>query len=780
MLSMKISKMSSIIMVITAISAVLLIFFAVMSTLATVNLVNLQEKRYDLVAQVKRMQSSLDYLTSEIRTYAQFGEKEHGDNYTNELATDNVGKAMSELKTLGLQPSEDDILARILKEHDKLIPLENTAVTLIGQRKLEDAQIVLFSVSYTDGKKIISELLTKFQNDIELRTHNDVLRIQDLNYFYNTGTIIVVAVTISLLVFISVFLKRGVVKPLKQINEAMNKLADGELGVKLNFKANNSEMGQLVKAYENVVTSITLMTNGFNRIKHNIKIGNVTDRGRTNVVKGCFNEIVMGVNAIVDSLLNYIDQIPLPVILVDKQFNLTYMNKTALGIAGKTHDQIMGTKCSSYFNTDQCGTSQCALDMCMKTGKVCKNSTVAHLPGANLEIDYSGMPIFDEKGEVVGALEFVIDQTQVNKITKRISAREKYQYNEVKKITVELDKMSKGILDISYKPEQPDENTDDVYKNFDEISKSLELSTDTIKSYIEEIDLILSKMSDKDLTVKITKEYLGDFQAIKKSIKTIIETFKVVFSEIQAAAGEVDNVSEQAAVSSNELANGATTQSTVVAEINSTMTNVVTQTKRNAENANKAKELSYAAKNDAEVGNKQIAKMVDAMAAIKSASNDIAKIIKVIDDIAFQTNILALNAAVEAARAGQHGKGFAVVAEEVRNLAGRSANAAKETGVMIDNSLAKVDEGVDIAAATKEALGKIVDDVLVTMNLVSEIADASVQQSSALTEIEEGMGQVSLVTMSNTATAEESAATSTEMSAQAQRLKSMVNQFRLK
>lgn len=202
------------------------------------------------------------------------------------------------------------------------------------------------------------------------------------------------------------------------------------------------------------------------------------------------------------------------------------------------------------------------------------------------------------------------------------------------------------------------------------------------------------------------------------------------------------------------------------------------QTASNAENADQAHELTEKARQQAEVGDGDMKEMLQAMDAINVSSTNISKIIKVIDEIAFQTNILALNAAVEAARAGQHGKGFAVVAEEVRNLAARSAKAAKETTDMIEDSIEKVENGRTIATKTADALQAIMTNVAEVTDIVGSIAKASNEQKLALAQIDQGVTQVSQVVQSNSATSEEAASASEELSAQAERLKETAGRFR--
>ncbi|WP_051280696.1 methyl-accepting chemotaxis protein [Anaerovorax odorimutans] len=302
----------------------------------------------------------------------------------------------------------------------------------------------------------------------------------------------------------------------------------------------------------------------------------------------------------------------------------------------------------------------------------------------------------------------------------------------------------------------------------------------TISKYIKCIDDAMFDMANGNFDIESPEKFIGDFESIEESITNFIIHISTVLGDIKVSAEMVDNASDQVSSGAQTLAQGATEQASSIEELSASISEISNQVKANAENSNKAKEMAINSSNAIENSNNQMKELMGAMDGINASSNEIGKIIKTIEDIAFQTNILALNAAVEAARAGTAGKGFAVVAEEVRNLASKSAEAAKNTTSLISSSIAAVDKGIKIANETAEALLNVVQGAEETTGLIEQVNNATNEQAASISQINLGIEQISTVIQNNSATSEESAAAAEELSGQAEIMKQAVNKFKVK
>ena len=311
------------------------------------------------------------------------------------------------------------------------------------------------------------------------------------------------------------------------------------------------------------------------------------------------------------------------------------------------------------------------------------------------------------------------------------------------------------------------------------LSRSFTSTINTLNSYINEISLVLNSLEKGDCTITANQDYKGDFVTIKDSLNRITLNLNSVFTKIKESSERVADGSRQISDASQALASGATEQAATVEELSASVANVANQAQQNATNVQKATDYVKQAGAGMNEGNAYMEKLDHSMREIGQSSDKISSITKVIEDIAFQTNILALNAAVESARAGEAGKGFAVVADEVRNLAGKSAEAAKQTAELIEQSTRTVSEGEKIAFETTKILKAAAEKSSQVEETIQEIAASSNAQVDAIEQINQGLTQVSTVVQTNAATAEESSASSEELDAQAQVLKQEVEKFKL-
>ena len=361
----------------------------------------------------------------------------------------------------------------------------------------------------------------------------------------------------------------------------------------------------------------------------------------------------------------------------------------------------------------------------------------------------------------IAALALALTVTLAIYITKALT-------KPISEIEEAAKKMSAGDLEVSISYVSEDE--------LGSLSESMRTLTHNFKGIIQDMGMGLSALGNGDFSVdsKAKELYVGEFAQLATSMYQIIDKLSSVLGQINQSADQVASGSDQVASGSQALSQGATE------ELAATINEISNQVKSNAENAHNVNKLADDVGLKMTESNQQMQTMIEAMKEISSSSSEIGKIIKTIEDIAFQTNILALNAAVEAARAGEAGKGFAVVADEVRNLASKSAEASKNTAVLIESSILAVEKGTKIADETAHTLLESVEGAQKVTRTIDQISKASEEQASSISQITQGIDQISNVVQTNSATAEESAAASEELSGQAQILKGLISQFKLK
>jgi len=356
---------------------------------------------------------------------------------------------------------------------------------------------------------------------------------------------------------------------------------------------------------------------------------------------------------------------------------------------------------------------------------------------------------------IVMTLVVIIIRSMKRSISKRIEA-----------LSRNAELLATGVLDANVKCD----NTDEIGQ-----------LTGSFLSMIESNKLqaaTLASIADGDLTVDVIPRC--DLDTMGNAIKKMVNHLNEIFDEVTASTEQVSGGANQIAYGAQALAQGATEQTSAVEELSNTITQVLTQTQDNSRNARMCLELVNKAGNEMQDSVKYMEELKTTMSGVSSSADKISQIIKVIDDIAFQTNILALNAAVEAARAGQHGKGFAVVADEVRNLASKSATAAKETASLIQTSVEYIQMGNTMVEKTNQSVSQVSQTAQKAQESIIEINDASQKQEESISQINAGIEQIAQVVQTNSATAEESASASEELSGQAQILKQLLSYFKIR
>jgi methyl-accepting chemotaxis protein len=451
--------------------------------------------------------------------------------------------------------------------------------------------------------------------------------------------------------------------------------------------------------------------------------------------------------------------IPDPVIVMDRDLKIHYASEPFLQLTGWRRQELAGRSCREVVQSGVCGTDSCPLRQSLEQGRRVEAHTEIHVKdGRKLLVDLKCSPLLDDHGTVVGGMELLVDQSSQQRILG--------QLEQV------AEQASRGNLEQRLDPSQ-------IHGKYRPLFQTLNRMLDAVKAPTQEAVQVLERVAANDLTARMEGDYEGDFRRIREAVNQAVETLEKSLQEVSFSAEQVASAASQISAGSEALAKGSSEQAAGLEEIAANLHEVAAMAAQNVANAREAQGLADSAEHVARQGMVSMKRLSDAIGRIKQSSDETAKIVKTIDEIAFQTNLLALNAAVEAARAGEAGKGFAVVAEEVRNLAMRSAEAAKNTSNLIEESLQNTEEGVEINQEVYENLEEINRQVERVREGVIEIAAASEQQNDGINQLNSAVEQINRVVQQAAATSQESAGAASQLTTQAQQLRALVQRFKV-
>ena len=558
---------------------------------------------------------------------------------------------------------------------------------------------------------------------------------------------LIMGISIAVLVILSVFvmfyvstqIRGAITRFVTGFEESSMALARGEGIIKSNDNDNSFGLDAVRQEFEHNLTIISNIMDDLSLISHEfIVCGNINYRADTTKYEDAFKKLVESVNTILDENVKDVTGI------------LSILNQIADGDFNVQMDDMPGDKMILPQTIRTVAAN-------IKDIYDSANYLASNLADGKLDVEVDPSKFKGNWAELVKTL-----NNLVIAVEKPLSS-----------IKASLYEMSEG----NFEPSQVNKK----YKGaFESARKAIHDTEEITLSYISEISDVLACIAKGDLTVSINREYLGSYAPIKTALNTILESLNDTMAEIKMAVDHVALGAEQISHSAMTLADGATRQTASVEELSSSLTIIHEKAIQASENATAANQTTMRSKETAEQGGAVVKSMSEKMNMIKGSNEDISRIIDVITNIAFQTNLLALNASVEAARAGEHGRGFSVVADEVRTLAGRSQQSASDTSEIINENSNNVKDGVNAATEVVTSFETITSNIGEISSLTAQIANISNEQLESIANINTSVTSITSVVTGTSATAEESAAASQELSSQAEMLRQRVEFFKIK
>ncbi len=641
------------------------------------------------------------------------------------------------------------VIEWLTADYNKMLFIVRISLIIITLIAMGISMIVILLL-VRDIKKTISAILLKIHNLTQSAINGNLKTRSDIEN-----------ISVEFIPIINGFNETidALTQPLMVASDYIDRISKGNTPPKITEEY-KGDFNEIKNNLNHCIDEIGMLVDEVGTVIHASAKGELAVRSDADKLQGVYRKILRGINDTLDSMVGYLNSMPAPAMIVDKDFNILFMNEIGAQLGGKISKQLIGTKCYDHFHTSDCKTSKCACFQSMQSDRNAKSETDAHPGNLNLDISYSAIPIKNKQGIIIGAFEVISDQTEIQTVLRKMNKIVQYQSVESEKLTKGLNKLSLGDLNVKLQIEKTDNDTIAISKMFENIHTAVNKTININKELTEKAKLI----ADGDLSVSLIMRSENDelIQALQNMVKAIGN----VVGQVQAAADNIANASEEMSANAQQVSQGATEQASAAEEISSSMEQMSSNIQQNTENSQQTEKISFSASDGIQ---KVYAASVESLLSIREIANKIS----IISDIAFQTNILALNAAVEAARAGEHGRGFAVVAAEVRKLAERSKTAAEDI-----TNLSK--KSVIVTEESQHLLQLIIPDIEKTAKLVQEITAASIEQNSGASQINNAINQLNQVTQQNAAAAEEMATSTEELDSRADELKEMVQFFYLK
>jgi methyl-accepting chemotaxis protein len=679
-----------------------------------------------------------NYLVKLMRIFAINHDGKVLDEY-NAILNDyeSLNGKLDKMGDIGLTETEMGYIEELLTLLDKLAAIEGEALAAFDNGDLDTLESIIYGDEYINTDTELADKTAELIEKISERVASDSLDInrQTSSVMLAVGVFIVAALAVFLV--LQLFQRMQVIKSIKKIAVLVSDVSRGNLNINTDEHISKNEIGQLQRDVYSLVEVIRAMLGDIESLTHEINVsGDIDYRINTGSYSGSYKEMMDGVNGFVATFVNDVLQL------------LDGASKISGGDFNIEMIKMPGKKAIINTQFDLLTTS---------LNSIHKEISNLALNAVNGNLDVKA-DVTKYKGGWAELLE------GLNKLVSAVA-------EPITEIETSLGEMAKG----NFKSPM----TGNYKGAFDAVKRSLNSTEEISLSYLNEISGVLDAMAQGDLTVSIKREFIGCYAPIKEKINTIFKTLNQTMGEIDSAAHLVLSGANQISQSSMQLAEGSVKQAEAINYLTGTIESIDLQIKSSSEQAASADMLAKESTKRAEAGSDEMRSMVLSMDGIKESSANISKIIKAITDISFQTNLLALNASIEAAHAGIHGAGFSVVAEEVRSLAVKSQEAAKDTTELIEDSSAKVEDGMSAAHKTAESFGLITGDVNKISDIVSQIAATSAIQAQSISSVNAGINDISLVIQNNSATSEESASAAQELNSQAEMLKQLVSFFKL-